>query len=501
MARGRRYGELARRRAYRHRTAGLVAVVVFLAVGLVSGCSTQVTPRKFPAAFVPCAGVTGTPGLCQSIQVPLDWSNPSGPASAVWVTLVPATGSPAPDPMFYISGGPGASPEQDIPWAMGAFKLINEHHDLVFIYQRGTFRSDPESCPGLTEGLATAALRANVQTCLSEVGTNARYFTTAEAARDIDYVRAQLGYQKIDLYGVSYGVTLGLAYIQRYGSHVRSAVFDSGSLLDTPVWQEAPLHAQQAFDLLAHRCQSTPACAKSYNPAADLATILARVKAQLKADPTSASAKEAAAAFLDIIDDSYLAVSTTSVLLPADLHVLARSGLSALPANRRSWFSSPSSSPQQTLLMQLSIECGDAWAAINPKAIDTNSLFAPMMVSRSAFEDTLCPLWPHNPGVSGTVRTSDPILFLNGTADPTDPPANVAAARATMPNALLISVPGSAHWVLNPSWNGGTQTPPCLLTNVAKFIDSGQPASPSSWAACTATLTKYVPAFPAAPEP
>jgi pimeloyl-ACP methyl ester carboxylesterase len=40
-------------------------------------------------------------------------------------------------------------------------------------------------------------------------------------------------------------------------------------------------------------------------------------------------------------------------------------------------------------------------------------------------------------------------VFLNGTADPADPPVNVAAATRTMPHALLVSVPGTAHWVLN----------------------------------------------------
>ena len=39
-----------------------------------------------------------------------------------------------------------------------------------------------------------------------------------------------------------------LAYLQRYGAHVRTAVFYSGSLLDVPLWQLAPVHAQQAFD-------------------------------------------------------------------------------------------------------------------------------------------------------------------------------------------------------------------------------------------------------------
>jgi pimeloyl-ACP methyl ester carboxylesterase len=488
MAKARRRRELATR-AFLLRTSAMVIALTSLAAGLLSGCSTSAAPGKPPDGFVPCKGVTGTEGFCRSIPVPLDWANPSGLKIAVWVTVLPArTSPPAPDPMFYIEGGPGGAATQEVSWAAASFKQINETHDLVFVDQRGTGNSDYLSCSGLDEGTAAGALRTAVQLCLASFGTAASHFTTAAAAHDLDYVRSALGYKKIDLYGVSYGVSLGLAYLQRYGAHVRSAVFDSGSLLNTPLWQEAPVHAQQAFDLLVRRCDATPACAKVYNPAADLATVLA----QLKPGPAGS-----VATLLSDLDDYYLGKSTAAVLLPADLHLAARSGLSALLHRRKNWFESQLS-PTAPPLMPLTVECGDAWAAINPKAIG-NSIFAPMMVARSAYFDTLCPIWPHDPGVSGTVHTSDPILFLNGTADPTDPPANVAAAKATMPNALLVAIPRSAHWVLNASWNWGSTTPACLLSDVATFIDTGRPANRSTWAACTASLVKYVPSFPPAP--
>jgi hypothetical protein len=39
------------------------------------------------------------------------------------------------------------------------------------------------------------------------------------------------------------------------------------------------VHAQQAFDQVATRRTATPACVRSYHPAADLAAILARLTA------------------------------------------------------------------------------------------------------------------------------------------------------------------------------------------------------------------------------
>jgi hypothetical protein len=88
------------------------------------------------------------------------------------------------------------------------------------------------------------------------------------------------------------------------------------------------------------------------------------------------------------------------------------------------------------------------------------------------------------------VRSNVPIVFVNGTADPTDPPANVAAAPATMPNALLVSVPGGSHEV------GPTG---CIPARSAAFILAGKPANRARWAACARTLGHRYPAFPPAP--
>ena len=466
-----------------HRVAVGVGVLV-LAAGVVAGCGTTTAgARTPPPGFESCTGVTGGAGFCGSLQVPLDWADPTGPTTALWVTLIPATVSPAPDALFFLAGGPGADAEQDIPWLTRAFARVNEHHDLVVVDQRGTGRSDFEGCPGLGEGQTPSALRLAVQLCLSTVSTDASYFTTESAAHDLDHVRALLGYDTIDLYGVSYGVSLGLAYLQAYGDHVRSAVLDSGSLLDTPLWQEAPLHAQEAFDLLVRRCAASPSCARSDDPAGDLQDVLAQVR----------GSSGAVDGVLNAIDDDYLGKSTAAVLLPGDLHLAAQRGLTALARKRKSWFASSSSSPP---LMSLTIECGDAWAAIDPGAVG-DSTFAPMMVARSEYLATLCPIWPHQAGVSGSVHSSAPVLFLNGTADPTDPPANVAGATRTMPNALVVAVPGSAHWVLNASWNWGVRTPACLVDGVATFIDAGRPASRRAWDACTTSIAKDVPGFPA----
>ena len=197
--------------------------------------------------------------------------------------------------------------------------------------------------------------------------------------------------------------------------------------------------------------------------------------------------------FLYIVAENYLGSALTAVLLPADLHALAR-GQWAAVVDRRGFTTATLPAAGAISLQGVTISCSDAWAAINPAKVrqQTGSVFTPAFTPAQAeARQAQCATWPHDPGASGTAHSRIPVVFLNGTADPADPPANVAAAARTMPHALLVSVPGTAHWVLN--W---TLDPGCLLTATTAFIQSGRPARPAAWAACTRTLAHQPPLFP-----
>ena len=88
------------------------------------------------------------------------------------------------------------------------------------------------------------------------------------------------------------------------------------------------------------------------------------------------------------------------------------------------------------------------------------------------------------------MRSNVPAVFVNGTADPVDPPANVAATQRTMPNALLVTVPGGSHEVAPTG---------CIPAQSTAFILAGKPANKARWAACARTLGHEYPAFPPAP--
>jgi pimeloyl-ACP methyl ester carboxylesterase len=177
---------------------------------------------------------------------------------------------PAPDPIFYLAGGPG-----DAATADGARQQfpssLSYNHDLVFVDQRGTggsnrvlIPSDSPDLSGMTPEEADAAARAWVEKPLSEIDMDPQYYTTSVAMDDLDEVRQALGYDKIDLVGYSYGATAAQYYLRQHEEHVRTVFLGVGSLLDVPVFELWAHSSQRVFDLIFDRCQAETACKSAF---------------------------------------------------------------------------------------------------------------------------------------------------------------------------------------------------------------------------------------------
>ncbi len=461
----------------------VLALVVATSL-LVAGCSGS--PRRASeVALKPCT-VGQVAARCGQVEVPEDRTHPAGRRIALRVVVVPAQAKEhLADPVFYLAGFGGAATDQ-VTWATSTFWRLNQTRDLVFVDQRGTGGSRRLTCTGLTEELGMppdpATVRAAVDRCLASVRPKGdpRHDTTPAFVDDLDHVRQVLGYDRINLYGGSYGVSSGLAFLQRHGDRVRTAVLDSGSLLDVGLWEQTPVHAQQAFDRLAQRCRLDQVCSRSYDPAADLALVVAR----LRAGPvTVAGSHVDLRAFLSAVVDDYLATPEGVVRLPADLHAAARGDWAAMVAQHRR-AAAPESAEVQ--LQTLTLRCSDAWAAMDADRVRAQRTpFAALMLAQAAWQNSLCAVWPHDPGASGSVTTSVPVVFLNGGVDPVDPPANVAAAVRTMPNAVMVAVPDGGH---------GNVQRDCFTSEASTFVQFGVRADPQRWTACVAM--SEVPGFP-----
>ncbi len=150
--------------------------------------------------------------------------------------------------------------------------------------------------------------------------------------------------------------------------------------------------------------------------------------------------------------------------------------------------SAPTTNPTDTLVAAQTIKCSDAWAQMDPAAVRTAggaSIFTASEVEAAVLSQAFCSAWPPAVGASGPVRSTVPIVFLNGTADPDDPPANVAGATTTMPNSLSVQVPGYGHGQLSQDSSG------CLTREAITFLERGIPSTTADW------LCAAHPPFPA----
>src|SRR4029079_3336240 len=135
----------------------------------------------------------------------LDWKGKHAP----FFEIPGARGTPA--EFVGIAGAPGQAATRVVGLYTGELRSYRAHRHVVLVDQRVTGASNPLVCADDSAPLA-AALREMfpldlMRRCRDAASKHAdlRFYTTPLAMDDLDDVRAALGYDKIDLFGLSYG--------------------------------------------------------------------------------------------------------------------------------------------------------------------------------------------------------------------------------------------------------------------------------------------------------
>jgi len=191
---------------------------------------------------------------CGTIQVPLNYNDPSGRKITVAVSRVAAAEPSQRRGVLVMNpGGPGG-PGLDLPSQFSQImpQSVLNQYDLIGFDPRGVGQSTPVSC-GLTSDQASQALVPLTQNhsfsdtasfmkmvadkCAATSGDLLPYITTNNTARDIDQIRQALGEQKISYFGYSYGTYLGSVYTSLFPQRSDRFVLDS-SVDANWVWRE-----------------------------------------------------------------------------------------------------------------------------------------------------------------------------------------------------------------------------------------------------------------------
>ncbi|GAB3988260.1 alpha/beta hydrolase [Nocardioides marmoraquaticus] len=188
-----------------------------------------------------CAG-----GECATLTAPLDYAEPDGETIDVAVIRVPARDRENRIGQLVLNpGGPGASGiDYARAGALATGPDIARVYDLVGFDPRGVGSStavtcgptelldayiaaDPDPESDAEEAEVDAVGKRFADSCARESGALLEHVSTAEAARDMDVLRAALGEPELDYLGTSYGTTLGATYAELFPTNVGRMVLDA----------------------------------------------------------------------------------------------------------------------------------------------------------------------------------------------------------------------------------------------------------------------------------
>jgi pimeloyl-ACP methyl ester carboxylesterase len=436
--------------------------------------------------FEPCVLTTAglprpTEAQCARVSVPENPADPQGRSIELALAWIPVEGDAEPDPVFMIAGGPGQSARDSYPMVASAFSDLARSRHIMLLDQRGTGESQPLFCEmpeddGEMFGFddfSPERARELAEACRDELEEKAdlRFYSTAEAVFDLDFVRRAIGAEQVNLVGVSYGTRVAQLFAKTYPERVRTLVLDGVVPMTLALGAEHATNLQSALDRQFARCRDTPACAEALgDPRARLDEVAARLRAGglepvRYRDPTSGEWREEVPTYDHFagILRMYAYQPLSAALLPLIVHQAHEGDYTALLAMVRMMVRDIGG--QMATGMHNSVICTEDADELEAQLDDADgTLLGDDFV---AFLRATCSVWPRGerPADFRAPLAGDmPVLLVSGEFDPVTPPRYGDAVAAHLGNARHLVLREQGHSLL---------TAGCMPKLLAQFIEGG----------------------------
>jgi len=419
---------------------------------------------------------------CATFEVPENPDAPEGRRIGLNIAWLPAGSNDGGtgDPVFFLAGGPGQAATELAAQINAGLREVRRQRDIVLVDQRGTGGSNPLDCIGADgEPLELDALTiptdaefdGYVARCLAglEGRADPRFYTTANAIRDLDSVRAALGVEQINLVGGSYGTRVAQQYAMAYPQHTRSIVLDGVAPNDLVVGGEFAHTFEDALSLQSKQCAQDAACRARFPT--DLQAQLRNVLSTLQTtpapvtyrDPTSGAQRDGVVTPDTVTGLAFLFsyAPQTASLLPLMLDEAAHGRYG--PLMSLSQLMSDNVSGQMTRGMQWSVICAEDAGRYREDGRAADTILGPGVAGMFF---GACRTWPTGaPPADHTaaLQSEVPALLLSGELDPVTPPAYGERVLAGLPNGRHMVLKGQGH---------GTFALGCMPKLLAQFIES-----------------------------
>ena len=461
------------------RSASLIAGGAALLLLDAGGCAKQ-RPAGGLSKLKPCrlAGVNEEL-LCGNLTVFENRQTRTGRTIDLNVVVLPAVNQKTKaEPLFDLAGGPGASSVDRADFYAGPGKEYRHRHDVVCVDQRGTGKSNRLAIPRektpsyyLSEMFPIDYVK-RMRHVLEQRADLTKY-TTSIAMDDLDDVRAWLGYDRINLFGASYGTQAALVYLRRHPEHVRSAIL----LGVTPTDLKMPLHhsesAARAMDLLLGECEQDAACRTAFPQIRDdwknVLAQLAKQPARVEYSPPGKSA----AMTLEIQRGVFAEKIRTWMYdreKAARIPLIIRHAASSDFAPFLKEAIGPSIPDFVADGMYLSVTCAEDVPFIDPGEASKLTADNPFGDYRVFQQTRACGMWPRGEIPTDflqPVHSNAPVLIFSGNMDPVTPPEYGKEVARHLPNNRHVIIREAGHGV------DGLKDPSCIDRIAIEFLDKG----------------------------
>ncbi|MGH3648813.1 MAG: alpha/beta hydrolase, partial [Micromonosporaceae bacterium] len=450
-----------------------------------SGSAAPGAPGIPAAAWAPCEDVAeeamggSAPASvsfdCATVKVPLDWGNPDD-GETLDIALIRArakrqrderTGSLVINP-----GGPGGSGIDTAVYLSQTLPIeVIKEFDIVGFDPRGVGRSSPVEC--FSDQDKDAMLGAEpdpvspqayneivkltdemVADCEKKYGETLKFFSTEQAARDIDAIRQAVGDEKLTYLGYSYGTLLGAVYAKLFPDRIRAMVLDGAvdpakSEVDSSEGQAAGF--ELAFNNFAKWCKSA---GRSQCPVApDARGFVTRLLDKARKSPVKIGDGRSATAgwvlgavvYTMYVQDWWPVLA--EALAEADQG--RPDGLFRIVDTfneRESDGDYPNSMEVLTMVNCVDEEKSPTVEEVRKLQTDWRKKY-PLFGGPLALSILGCAVWPdqHDPYPYGKAEGAPPILVVGTTGDPATPYEQAGVLAKLLGTGVLITYEGEGH--------------------------------------------------------
>jgi pimeloyl-ACP methyl ester carboxylesterase len=459
----------------------LCALAGFLGFAALAVAEALPPPTLKPCRLEHPARMLALTAECASISVAENPDEPKGRTIELFVARVPAISlNKKPDPLFLIAGGPGTSSVDLYTSSAGSFERVRRDRDIILVDQRGTGRSHRLDCDyghqNLFERIDEVEVGpANIK-CRDELTkkSDLRMYTTSVAVRDLDQVRKLLGYERINLYGNSYGTRVAQHYARRYPEATRTVILDGVVNPEVVLGPAIAIDAERALERILARCARDAACAKAFtDPSADYRAL----RAQLSASPAQTMVSDVATGRPINFDFTTRHLSAVlrfasynddqAALLPLSLHLATHEGnFTPLASQFRVFAHSLEASFAYG--MHNSVACSEDAPLIDSSKLNLSALNATHMGAEQVQQLVdACKDWPKgvvDQDLHAPFKSDAAALLLSGADDPVTPPEYATLAQRAFADSKHVIVAGHGH---------GQLSTPCIDRIIGNFVAVG----------------------------